>query len=396
MENRGIESRDARRARQKHNRRRSLWILLFLAVCAGVVIALLTAPIFQIQEVYFVGNSRLTQEQLLETAAITPQQNIFAVNLSNVKKRIMEIPYVSDVDIQREFPNKIRITVHENQAAAYLYLEDQLAVIDLDGKVLELVTDAAQIQSVVQALPVSEDAEADAAASPQPSAAIDPSASPAADDTEEEADTAAIEEADTASPDTEAASEPADASPDPSAPPAAEPAETPMPVQAAYSLPVVYGVTTSEPAVGKTLTDQGTGTFTALLGALKHLEEAGLLERTTKIDVSDMTDVKLWIENRLELWVGSLDNFEYKSLFAAKVIEDNISAYEKAVMDFRGDKLYVRAPGSLTPKATAEPDADSDETPPGSPEPEESQPPATDAPDQAEEDTEAEEQQMTL
>ena len=169
-----------------------------------------------------------------------------------------------------------------------------------------------------------------------------------------------------------------------------------MPVQAAYSLPVVYGVTTSEPAVGKTLTDQGTGTFTALLGALKHLEEAGLLERTTKIDVSDMTDVKLWIENRLELWVGSLDNFEYKSLFAAKVIEDNISAYEKAVMDFRGDKLYVRAPGSLTPKATAEPDADSDETPPGSPEPEESQPPATDAPDQAEEDTEAEEQQMTL
>ena len=190
MENRGIESRDARRARQKHNRRRSLWILLFLAVCAGVVIALLTAPIFQIQEVYFVGNSRLTQEQLLETAAITPQQNIFAVNLSNVKKRIMEIPYVSDVDIQREFPNKIRITVHENQAAAYLYLEDQLAVIDLDGKVLELVTDAAQIQSVVQALPVSEDAEADAAASPQPSAAVDPSASPAADDTEEEADTA--------------------------------------------------------------------------------------------------------------------------------------------------------------------------------------------------------------
>ena len=54
-----------------------------------------------------------------------------------------------------------------------------------------------------------------------------------------------------------------------------------------------------------------------------------------------MSDLQLDYENRLYMLLGSYDNMDYKLKFSKKVIEENISEYEKALFDYRGDKLYV-------------------------------------------------------
>lgn len=81
---------------------------------------------------------------------------------------------------------------------------------------------------------------------------------------------------------------------------------------------------------------------------LEILGETGLLEKTKLIDLSDMSDFKIGYDNRLEIFLGNQENMEYKLRFVSKVIDENISDYEKAKLDYRGDKLYVGAPEDET------------------------------------------------
>lgn len=122
----------------------------------------------------------------------------------------------------------------------------------------------------------------------------------------------------------------------------------------AYALPLLCGMELTEAVPGTNLRQSvGTDKFDTTMKVLSDLKEAELLRRTNEIDVSKLKDIKIRLENRIELIVGGYDSFAYKLSMVNKIMKDNISAYEKAVFDFRGDKLYVRPPDD-EPKETNE------------------------------------------
>lgn len=113
----------------------------------------------------------------------------------------------------------------------------------------------------------------------------------------------------------------------------------------AYALPVLLGLEVAEAVPGTDLRETvGTDKFDTAINLLTDLKNAELLERTNQVDVSYLKDIKIKIENRIDLMVGSYDSFAYKLTMVNKILADNISAYEKAIFDYRGDKLYVRPP----------------------------------------------------
>lgn len=73
------------------------------------------------------------------------------------------------------------------------------------------------------------------------------------------------------------------------------------------------------------------------------------------------------IEKRLEVQMGNTDNIEYRCAFLAKVVNEKISSTEYAVLDYKGDDIYVRQPDDgkerVVPKPTPTP------TPAPTPEP---------------------------
>jgi len=80
--------------------------------------------------------------------------------------------------------------------------------------------------------------------------------------------------------------------------------------------------------------------------------------------IRDSSDIKVYIESRLEIMFGSTDNIDYKVKFVSTVINENISKYEHAVLDFRGSKLYVRSSDSTPVRRTSpspSPSSDADE-----------------------------------
>lgn len=74
------------------------------------------------------GNRILSKEEIIKEAGINPGVNIFAINISKVRKKLLANPYTAEVEVSRKIPSAITIKIKEHNC---------LAVIDL-GKMFLL------------------------------------------------------------------------------------------------------------------------------------------------------------------------------------------------------------------------------------------------------------------
>jgi cell division protein FtsQ len=92
-----------------------------------------SSPYFQIKEVIVRGCKELTEKDILSYAAIKPTQNLLAINLRTISRRIESNPWVKEVSIGREFPNRLIIDLQERTAVALVKREDGFNLLDIDG-----------------------------------------------------------------------------------------------------------------------------------------------------------------------------------------------------------------------------------------------------------------------
>lgn len=121
--------------------------------------------------------------------------------------------------------------------------------------------------------------------------------------------------------------------------------------QTKASMAEVLGVAAVTDKPGELISAEGDIVAQQAYGCIKILNELGLLKKVNRIDLTDMSDFKLKYDNRLEIYLGGYEKMEYKLRFIGKVIAENISEYEKAKLDYRGDRLYV---GALTEEIVQE------------------------------------------
>ncbi len=82
---------------------------------------------FRAENLTVAGANRLTGKQVLDQAQVTKGINIFSLNLSMTRKRLLAHPWIADAEVSREPPSGINIRVKEHKP---------LAVIDLGRKFL--------------------------------------------------------------------------------------------------------------------------------------------------------------------------------------------------------------------------------------------------------------------
>ena len=111
-----------------------------------------------------------------------------------------------------------------------------------------------------------------------------------------------------------------------------------------FDIPLVAGFECDATEAGDKLKATDKGKFDKAVEILNALRNAQLLERTTYVDVTEMADIRVIVENRLDIYIGAGDNIDYRTKFLSEVINTKISAYEKVVMDYRGDDIFVRPP----------------------------------------------------
>lgn len=116
--------------------RTALLLIAISIVGAGMIYGYnfaITSPYFEIKEIAVRGCKELTEKEILSYAAINPAQNLLAVNLGTIARRIEANPWVKEVSIGREFPDRLVIDLQERTAVALVKRDNGFNLLDLEG-----------------------------------------------------------------------------------------------------------------------------------------------------------------------------------------------------------------------------------------------------------------------
>lgn len=115
-----------------------LKLILLIGVLSGIIAFATCSPIFNIQNIEVVNNSQLSPETIVSLSELSVGQNIFKFWKNDVENKIKSNAYIKNVELKREFPNKIQINVEEREAKFSVPVLGEYAYISTQGYILEI------------------------------------------------------------------------------------------------------------------------------------------------------------------------------------------------------------------------------------------------------------------
>jgi cell division protein FtsQ len=109
-----------------------LWkIVLLAALCTGGYVGAREAatrlffenPDYQVKTIELQTDGTLQREDVLRTADLHERENIFSVNLAQIRDRIQQLPQADEVEVTRKLPNEIDIRIVERRPVAWITSE---------------------------------------------------------------------------------------------------------------------------------------------------------------------------------------------------------------------------------------------------------------------------------
>jgi cell division protein FtsQ len=94
---------------------------------------LLSTPYFAIKETSVRGLKELTEKDILTLAGIKPEQNLLAVNADALVKRVSGNPWVKNIYVGRELPNRLVLEVRERNPVALVKQGSDFYLMDNEG-----------------------------------------------------------------------------------------------------------------------------------------------------------------------------------------------------------------------------------------------------------------------
>ncbi len=110
---------------------------------------------------------------------------------------------------------------------------------------------------------------------------------------------------------------------------------------------------------GKQLIPNDSAENIKFLEIIKTMGELNLINYTTTIDFTDISDIIILYDGRLRIKLGNTTDVSYKLKFIKEVIDKNISSHERATIDYTGETLFV---GQFEDDELQIEEAESDET----------------------------------
>lgn len=115
---------------------RGLLLLATLAAVAGALIWLARSPYLTVTEVRVVGAKTLDPVMVRDVSGLWGQ-NVFDLDIASARARVLTLPNVEDVQVQRVGLNAVRVRITEREAWALWQVQGQRYAIDSRGHVLD-------------------------------------------------------------------------------------------------------------------------------------------------------------------------------------------------------------------------------------------------------------------
>ena len=127
---------------QRHLRRRrrnhALFYVLLAVFIAGLGIYLSLTMFFTVEEIIVEGNTRYTDEELIDSVGVKLEDNLFKIDVDRAEDKLLSLySYIEEAEVKRQFPTRVYIIVREAEPFAALEESDGYTLISSSGKVLE-------------------------------------------------------------------------------------------------------------------------------------------------------------------------------------------------------------------------------------------------------------------
>lgn len=112
-------------------------LLVVFLIIAAMAIYAIKSSFFKISEIEAPEGDFVLEEEILEAAAISKDDNILLIRKKTIVGRLESIPYVKSANVRKKLPDTIVIEIIEREP--YLQFENgySFAVIDSEGVLLE-------------------------------------------------------------------------------------------------------------------------------------------------------------------------------------------------------------------------------------------------------------------
>ncbi len=117
-----------------YNKSRLLYIVvIFALVLSSCLYLFLHSSFFNIKSVAPSGNKKVSNEEILEIAAIEINRNIFLLNTDFVSKSLKVHPMIREANIIRHLPDSIEISIVERETWALIPFQSVFLCVDEEG-----------------------------------------------------------------------------------------------------------------------------------------------------------------------------------------------------------------------------------------------------------------------
>ena len=120
--------------RKKNNVFESVFFILIVVIGAYVI---LRSPFFEISQVVILGNSVLTEEEIVAQADLDLGVNIFRVDLTEIAGQIEKVPTIKEAQVTRELPATVKIRVKERTPLGIISTDNGFVSVDQEGVCLQ-------------------------------------------------------------------------------------------------------------------------------------------------------------------------------------------------------------------------------------------------------------------
>ena len=128
----------SRSATQHRNRRIVVWlskialvftigIAIYFGVREGARRFFFENPDYQIKVVTVQTDGTLQRDQILSVAGLHEGENVFQVNLAQVRDRLQDLPQVDEVQVVRKLPSEVDIKILERKPIAWITREKEIS-----------------------------------------------------------------------------------------------------------------------------------------------------------------------------------------------------------------------------------------------------------------------------
>ena len=123
--------------RRRRARLRALLVVLIVALPLGVFLWGRSSSAFAVQRIELSGARRVSAAKAAETLrAQFLGHNLFGVRAAQVAAALRSFPYFAHVEIDRDFPNTLRVRIVEYRPAAVLFSAGRWYIVSREGRVL--------------------------------------------------------------------------------------------------------------------------------------------------------------------------------------------------------------------------------------------------------------------